>query len=421
MSAESVLALAIFFLAYILIAVRKIGRRAIPSWVAVCIGAALMLVFRIVSPQDAWDFIDFSVLFLLVGMMLMTASLQYCGLFEVIVNALMNRVRDCKQFLAWVMLLTAVLSALTLNDAVVIALAPIVLSCCRKLHVKPIPYLIGVFVAANIGCMATITGSPHNALVASQSGLGFLQYSVVSVPLTIVCLCISILILRRAYGDCLTEEDKAGIGKIQEIQSKDRPKIYAISCLVIVTAVLFALSGYLGFELYEIALTMGVISLLITMIGKPSSVIFVVKQVDWTIILFFTGLFTITAGVIDSGFMGSITSLFGFGNGNTPSILGMMSFTVILSNLVSNVPAVMLIGQMIPVDDSILWISLAMFSSLAGNLTLIGAATNIIVSNTCERHGVHLDFFKYLRVGIPITLITAGSAAVYLTIIGAII
>ncbi len=421
MSAETVLALAIFILAYFLIAVRKVRGRVIPSWAAACLGAVLMLVFGVVSVSDAWDFIDFPVLFLLIGMMLMTASLQYCGLFEIVVNAMMSRISDRRQFLTGVMLVTAFLSAVTLNDAVVLILAPIVLRCCQKLHAEPVPYLVGVFISANIGCMATITGAPHNALVASQSGLGFLQYSIYAVPLTLVCLGLSIFILRRVYGDHLAREDHTEDEEVFSTQSVDRVRLCAVSAVAVAAVVLFAFSGYLGLELYQIAMAAGVISLIITMTGRLSSAVFVVRHVDWTILLFFIGLFVITAGVVGSGLMEGIASVFGFGDGNIPSVPGMMAFTVILSNLVSNVPAVMLIGQMLPMDGTVLWISLAVFASLAGNLTLIGAATNIIVSNSCERHHVHLDFMKYLKIGVPVTVLTSAVAAVYLMVIDIIL
>ena len=421
MSVETVLALAIFILAYFLIAVRKIRGRVIPSWVAACLGAVLMLGLGVVSFSDAWDFIDFSVLYLLVGMMLMTASLQYCGLFEIVVDALMARIKDRRQFLTGVMVISAVLSAVTLNDAVVLILAPIVFHCCRKLRAEPIPYMVGVFISSNIGCMATITGSPHNALVAAQSGLGFLQYCAYSVPLTVICLGLSIFLLHKMYGNSLAGEDDTIDDGDLSTQSVDRIRLVAVSVVAVAAVVLFAFSSYLGLQVYQIALAAGIISLLIVMTGKLSSAAFVVRQVDWTILLFFIGLFVITAGVVGSGLMDGIASVFGVGDGNTPSVAGMMCFTTVLSNLVSNVPAVMLIGQTLPADGTIIWVSLAVFASLAGNLTLIGGATNIIVSNSCEKHNVHLDFVKYLKIGIPITLITSVVATVYLMIIEAIV
>ncbi len=418
MSTEVVIALAIFILSYFLIAVRKIKGRTIPSWVAACLGGALMLIFGVVSLQGAFKFIDFSVLYLLIGMMLMTASLQYCGLFEITVDKMMVHIEDHKQFLTGIMVVTAFLSAVTLNDAVVLILAPIVLRCCQKLHAEPMPYMVGVFISSNIGCMATITGSPHNALVAAQSNLGFLEYSLCAVPLTVICLAISIWILRKLCRSTLLEEDHSEDNEVFGTQSVDRPRLYAVSCVAIAAVVMFALSGYLGIAISTIALAAGVISLLITMTGKPSSAYFVVRHVEWTILLFFIGLFVITAGVVNSGLMDGIASVFGFGDGKAPSVCGMMAFSVVLSNLVSNVPAVMLIGQLLPIGDTILWIALAVFASLAGNLTLIGAATNIIVTNSCERHYVHLSFVKYLKVGIPITLITVVIGTVYLTVLG---
>lgn len=417
MSEELVLALFAFLVTYVLIAVRKVRGHRIPSWAAACIGALLMLVLGVVSPKAAWDFIDFDVIFQLIGMMLMTAALQYCGLFEIVVDLLMKHFDGRRKFLAGVMLITAVLSAVTLNDAVVLIIAPIVLRCCQKLHAEPAPCLVGVFIAANIGCMATITGSPHNALVAAQSGMSFILYSTCALPLTAICLGLSIWILSRFYRPRLDKEDSSLVGEEFHGRAVDRPRLAAVLCVTFIAMILFALSSYLGVKIYQIALGAGLISLVITMVGKPSAAGFVAKHVDWSILVFFIGLFVVTAGVVDSGLIDSIASVFGMGDGKVPTIGGLVGYSVVLSNLVSNVPSVMLIGQLLPLGDNVLWIALAFSASLAGNLTLIGAATNIIVQDSGERHGVRLDFFRYLKVGVPVTLITVVAAIGYLHLI----
>lgn len=417
MSAELVLALIVFILTYSLIAVRKVRGHRIPSWAAACLGAVLMLVLGVVSPKKAWDFIDFDVIFQLIGMMLMTAALQYCGLFEIVVDVLMKRFNGHRKFLIGVMLITALLSAVTLNDAVVLIIAPIVLRCCQKLHAEPAPYLVGVFVAANIGCMATITGSPHNALVAAQSGMSFILYSACSIPLTIICLGLSIWFLTRHYGKRMDSNDSSLEGEVFHSRDIDRPCLAAVLLVTAAAVVLFALSSFIGVKIYQIALGAGIVSLLIVMFRTPSASVFVVKHVDWSILVFFIGLFVVTSGVVDSGLIDSIASVFGMGDGKVPTIGGLVGYSVVLSNLVSNVPSVMLIGQLLPLGDTVLWIALAFSASLAGNLTLIGAATNIIVQNEGEKHGVRLDFFKFLKVGVPVTLATVVIAIAYLHIL----
>lgn len=409
-----VLALLAFLLTYSLIAVRKVHGHRIASWAAACIGAVLMLAFGVITPRYAWDFIDFGVVFQLIGMMLMTAALQYCGLFEIVVDRLMDRFDGRGHFLTAIMVMTALLTAVTLNDAVVLIFTPIVMRCCQRLRADPVPYLVGVFVAANIGCMATITGSPHNALVASESGISFILYSACAVPLTVVCMAFSVWFLRRFYTDRLDRDDDSLEHETFHSSEIDRPRLIAVCCVTAVAVVLFALSNYIGLEIYQIALGAGVVSLLIAMTKRPSAALFVAKHVDWSILVFFIGLFVVTAGVVGSGLIDSVAGVFGMGDGNVPSIAGLVGYSVVLSNLVSNVPSVMLIGQMLPVGETILWIALAFSASLAGNLTLIGAACNIIVQDEGERHGVRLNFFRFLKVGVPITVVTVVISVVYL-------
>ena len=141
---------------------------------------------------------------------------------------------------------------------------------------------------------------------------------------------------------------------------------------------------------------------------------YVIRHVDWSILLFFTGLFVVIAGAVSSGLLDSMSELFGMGDGNVPSIGVLSGFSTVLANLVSNVPSVMLIGQLLPEGDMVLWITLAVTSTFAGNLTLIGAAANIIVEDEGEKHGIRMDFFRYLRVGIPIAVITIVIATAYL-------
>lgn len=403
-----------FVLTYSLIAVRKVNGRRIRTWTAAVLGGVLMLLLGVVTPSEAWDYINFEVILQLAGMMMLTASLQYCGFFEIVVDFLMRRFDGRRRFLSGVMAITACLSAVMLNDAVVLIFTPIVLRCCQRMRADPVPYMVGVFVSANIGSAATVVGNPQNALVASMAGIGFLDYSIRVIPLTVICMAVAMLMMRRMYGGRLDTDDASLSGETFHTREVDKYRLCAVLAVTVTALVLFALSVPLGLRIYQIALAAGAVSLIIVLTDSMRAGGYVIRHVDWSILLFFTGLFVVIAGAVSSGLLDSMSELFGMGDGNVPSIGVLSVFSTVLANLVSNVPSVMLIGQLLPEGDMVLWITLAVTSTFAGNLTLIGAAANIIVEDEGEKHGIRMDFFRYLRVGIPIAVITIVIATAYL-------
>ena len=403
-----------FVLTYSLIAVRKVNGRRIRTWTAAVLGGVLMLLLGVVTPSEAWDYINFEVILQLAGMMMLTASLQYCGFFEIVVDFLMRRFDGRRRFLSGVMAITACLSAVMLNDAVVLIFTPIVLRCCQRMRADPVPYMVGVFVSANIGSAATVVGNPQNALVASMAGIGFLDYSIRVIPLTVICMAVAMLMMRRMYGGRLDTDDASLSGETFHTREVDKYRLCAVLAVTVTALVLFALSVPLGLRIYQIALAAGAVSLIIVLTDSMRAGGYVIMHVDWSILLFFTGLFVVIAGAVSSGLLDSMSELFGMGDGNVPSIGVLSGFSTVLANLVSNVPSVMLIGQLLPEGDMVLWITLAVTSTFAGNLTLIGAAANIIVEDEGEKHGIRMDFFRYLRVGIPIAVITIVIATAYL-------
>ena len=403
-----------FVLTYSLIAVRKVNGRRIRTWTAAVLGGVLMLLLGVVTPSEAWDYINFEVILQLAGMMMLTASLQYCGFFEIVVDFLMRRFDGRRRFLSGVMAITACLSAVMLNDAVVLIFTPIVLRCCQRMRADPVPYMVGVFVSANIGSAATVVGNPQNALVASMAGIGFLDYSIRVIPLTVICMAVAMLMMRRMYGGRLDTDDASLSGETFHTREVDKYRLCAVLAVTVTALVLFALSVPLGIRIYQIALAAGAVSLIIVLTDSMRAGGYVIRHVDWSILLFFTGLFVVIAGAVSSGLLDSMSELFGMGDGNVPSIGVLSGFSTVLANLVSNVPSVMLIGQLLPEGDMVLWITLAVTSTFAGNLTLIGAAANIIVEDEGEKHGIRMDFFRYLRVGIPIAVITIVIATAYL-------
>lgn len=413
MSWELIVAAVIFVATYTLISLRRLPGVEMGMHTAALMGAAAMLLLGIVSLDAAWRSLNLDVLFLLLGMMLLAASLDACGFFSMVADVLTRRVPDGRHLLARIMLLSAVLSAVMLNDAVVLILTPVVIRCCRRLGAEPIPFLIGVFVSANIGSCATIVGNPQNAYIATHADIGFLEFTLRMLPMSVVCLIVSTIIMLVLFRNHLDVHPSASGPVIIE----DRPRLLATVSVALGTIVMFMVSNFIDLALATVAMTGGCLALLIASTKGAVTVSSVARRVDWRVLMFFMGLFIIMAGTVSSGLLGHLTSIFhGFDDG-APSPMELTVFTVILSNLISNVPSVILIGDMIPNATASMWLVLSASSTLAGNLTLIGAAANVIVSEEAEKDGIRLDFRRYLAIGVPVSLATLAIMYVFLILL----
>ena len=402
MSWELIVASIIFTATYAVISLRRLPGIEVGMHTAALAGAVLMLVFGIVSASDAWHSLNLDVLFLLLGMMLLVGSLDACGFFGIVANLLILKVSDGRRLLVRVMVLSAVLSALMLTDAVVLLLTPAVIRCCRAMKANPIPYLIGVFVSANIGSCATIVGNPQNAYIATHAGIGFMEFTMELLPMAAMCLVAATVMMLALFRKRLSAEPSEPISE----PIRDRRTLYAVIAIAVGTIVMFTLSTMLDLELASIAMTGGCLALIVVSLKGLPVFTGVMRRVDWKVLLFFIGLFVIMAGAVSSGLVDMIASAFpGFDDGS-PSMMELTVFTVILSNLISNVPSVILIGDMIGNASASAWLVLSASSTLAGNLTMIGAAANVIVSEEAEKEGIRLDFRKYLAIGIPVSLVT---------------
>jgi len=405
----------IFVFTYALISAGNIKRLKINRGIAAAVGGVLMLVFGIVALTDVPDLIHFNVLFLLLGMMMLVAGLEFSGFFRIVSRTLINYSGSKVKLLALVMIICAVLSAVALNDAVVLIFTPIVIRCCRLTSSNPIPYLIGVMFSANIGSLATAIGNPQNAYIASKAGLSFIEFSAHALPVSLVCLPIAFVMIYAIFRKNLSSETTVTV--VDDEDEIDHVRMRVVVAILVGALVGFIFSGFLGISTGTIALIAGVASLVVVMTKSPKKIVWVAKRVDWRILLFFIGLFIIMGAVETSGLLAEIASVFpGFGEGEYPSIIGVSGFAAVLSNLVSNVPGVMLIGSMLPAGDMSLWFTLAISSTLAGNATIIGSAANVIVSERAGDAGIQFNFWKFAAVGVPVAFVTIMVAIGMLTI-----
>jgi len=424
------IALAIFLATYALISIRRFPKVKIDRPAAALAGAGLMVVFGVVSPEDALSAINIDIVVLLIGMMLLVAGLELCGFFEWVSLRMIKYSKNQFRFLVLTMVVTGFLSALVLNDTIVLLFTPIIIRTCRLLKSNPVPFLVAEAIAANIGSVATAVGNPQNAFIATRTGISFVDFSIHLVPVSIVCMLVAIGMLYlffrkdiekgsahefrkkildqgwKAFEDELVKGDSTTTSGIRKLKER-RVGLYVLIAITAGTFIAFLASHVIDAPIALIAFVAGAAALFILPLLTDVKAKDMLTGVDWSIILFFVGLFVLLQGVRDSGLLTDIGNAFpGFREGETPSIGWLTALSAFLSNLVSNVPAVLLLAELIPVSDPNLWIALASSSTLAGNATILGAAANVIVAEKAEGMGVEINFWKFTLVGFPIAMAT---------------
>jgi len=368
-------------------------------------GGALMLVFGVLTPLEALAAVNLDVILLLVGMMVLVSGLDVCGFFDLVSSRIASRAKSQVSFLVWLMVVTAGLSALVLNDTIALLMTPVVVRGARALRVNPVPYLVAVAIAANIGSVATEVGNPQNAFIAIQSGIPFLTFTAYLLPAMAASLAVAIglvwLVFRKDLRAPLTRAVALPPVHIQ------RNGLGLTLGITIAVAAAFFASTPAWLPL--IALAGGSFVLFFLPFVTTTTPRTLVSKVDWSIILFFVGLFVVLAGVRSSGLSAAIqngfTSAFGGASGGLVWLTGL---SALLSNLISNVPAVLLLAEVVQGagGSTQLWLALAASSTLAGNATILGAACNVIVVQIAARDGGNVSMKQFVKAGLPVTIVT---------------
>ncbi|MBD2523308.1 anion transporter [Nostoc sp. FACHB-133] len=353
------------------------------------VGAALLMALGVLDLPAAWGAIDYKTLIFLFGMMVISANLAASGFFQLALDYTIRRIHSPFGLLVVLTFGSGILSALFLNDTIALILTPLVVGITQLLKLKPIPYLLALAGATNLGSVATLSGNPQNILIGSFSGISYLDFAKALTPLALICLTIQVGLLWWLYPE---------VRSLRPYLKVKPPRYHIfkpllIKSLLITTGLLVAF--LIGIPTAEVTLIAAAL-LLVTRRLKPERIL---QKVDWDLLLMFCGLFMLTEGVQK---LGSLEWLSHFVD-NPLSILGI---TALLSNLVSNVPAVLLLHHLIPHPDTRTWLLLAAASTLAGNLTLLGSVANLIVAEAVAKQGYRLTFGEHLRFGLPLTVIT---------------
>jgi len=398
-------ATAVFLLTYVLISLRNIGRFPLERPAVAMLGAALMLVLGVLTPTGAIAAINLDVILLLVGMMVLVSGLDVCGFFDFVSSRLASRARSQTSFLVWLMLATAFLSALVLNDTIALLVTPVVVRATRALRVNPVPYLVAVAVAANVGSVATQVGNPQNAYIAIRSQIPFLTFTAYLLPVAAACLAVSVVVVWIAFRRDLATP----IRRRPPLPPVRLQRTGLAVTVGITTAVAIAFFASTPNWLPLIALAGGAFVLFFLPFVSTATPRTLVSKVDWSIVLFFIGLFIVLEGVRTSGLSDVIQDGFTAASGDRAGgLVWLAGLSALLSNLISNVPAVLLLSEVVdgaggPLQ---LWLGLAASSTLAGNATILGAACNVIVVQVAARDGVTVSMKDFVKAGLPVTLAT---------------
>lgn len=394
--------LAVASLVYVGMMLGRLPGLALDRTGVAILGAIAMVVVGAIDVDAAWSAIDAETMLILFGLMIVSAQFRLGGFYSRATRWLAGRAAPPLHLLGATMMGTALLSSVLANDVVCLAVAPPLIEVCRRRSLDPVPFLVGLACAANIGSAATLIGNPQNILIGERLELDFARYALVAGPPTAVALLLAWAVIgfraRRAW------DAPASVVEVREVPF-DRLQT-AKAAVVVVGLVVFFLAGVGS----RGVLAIGAAGLLLT--SRRTASRSTLSLVDWQLLLLFIGLFVVQAGLEATG--APERALGGMADAGVdlrrPGWLYAVS--AVASNLVSNVPAVMLLLP--AATDSVGGTTMALASTLAGNLVLVGSIANLIVVDQAERYGVHLSWREHARYGIPVTLLSMAATASWL-------
>lgn len=398
-SQREFLAIAIFALTYLLISGRRLKVLPLNRPAAALLGTVLMVTTGVLTPEQAYHAVDYDTLVLLLGMMLLSAYLFLAGFFDWAADCILRVAPTPQRLLLYLIIASGTLSALLVNDTVCLMLTPLVVTVMVRGRLPLPPYLLALAMSANLGSVATLVGNPQNMIIGRLSGLPFLQFSAALLPVAVAGLAIQYLVLRLGFHRLL---------KNATLHRPDGPAPPLDRRLLGLAtgglALVFA--GFVaGLNLAWTALAGGALVMVLARRDTHE----VLKLVDWHLLVFFAALFVVVEALNGTGLPDQIYGpLHGlFGDTVTAQAWNLAWFSALGSNVFSNVPFVLVAGKWIPqfADPALMWQVMALATTFAGNLTILGSVANLIVVESARGH-CEVGFWDYARFGIPITLLT---------------
>ena len=426
------MALIIFIVTYGALAFRNVKGWKIPIWLILLVGAAAMVASGSITVTDAYKAVDLHVILFLFSMFTLVTALDIAGVLDMFTTKLMLKAKKPEDILYLTFFGFAAASAILMNDTLALMGTPVMISLAKKMKIAPKPLLLTLAFAVTIGSMLTPMGNPQNLLVALASGmqapvLTFAKYLLIP---TIINLLLTYYLLRRFFGREFAKARKnfrelidfeATVQKDVLKDSRMAKLAISITLLTIVSIFLVNFLEEAGvvtpFGIAEVSLFGAV--LLLALCGRSREVI---QSIDWGILVLFASLFVLTQAVWNNGIITALASyLPGISVGNPHAyIAAILLPSVLLSQVLSNVPMVALYIPLLKSlgfgsQNILAWIALGAGSTLAGNLTLLGAASTLIIVEEAEKEGQSVGFFDFLKIGILVTIVTV--TVLYLSLI----
>ena len=405
MTALTVLATAaIFILTYAGVALGRIpGLRLDRAGVALT-GAALMMAVGALTPQEAYRAVDLDTIVLLLGMMIVVAHLKLSGFFRLVAGWALTRAHSARVLLVAVVVTAGTFSAFLVNDAVCLVMAPLVIEVTRALRRDPVPYLLALAMAANVGSTATITGNPQNMIIGAISHIPYTAFAAVLAPVAVAGLVLVTAVILAVWRSEFRDPER--LSAVPPPARVHRPQMIKAVLVTGGVVVLF----FAGVPVAKAAILGGAL-LLVTRAIKARKVY---REIDGALLLMFAGLFVVVAGaekvLLSPDAVAAVRGL------HLDDVWALTGVTAVLSNIISNVPAVLALKPFVAglPDEPRAWLTIAMSSTLAGNFTLVGSVANLIVAERARRAGIEISFLAYCRAGIPLTLLTLALGAWWL-------
>ncbi len=359
-------------------------------------GASFLVLLGVQDVPSAWRLIDGDIMVLLLGLMIVNAVLTRAGFFRLLTRLAVRGARSTFALLVSLVFASGVLSAFFLNDTVVLMLTPLVLAVARTLERRPLPYLLALAMSANIGSVASLTGNPQNLIVGLRGGIGFLSFLSALAPVALLGLLALVGLLVLGFP--------AEFYRVRLSPPTLEP--FQVDRGLLARSVLVALGMLTAFALGAPVPAAALVAAALMLMVAPIPSGKLLAELDWNLLVLFAGLFVVVGSLETSGLSGVL-----FGALEpflAAGVFALSLLSALLSNLLSNVPAVLLLSPVLEARGGVRleWLTVAMASTLAGNLTLLGSVANLIVVETARREGLHVGFFAYLRLGAPVTLAT---------------
>jgi Na+/H+ antiporter NhaD/arsenite permease-like protein len=420
----AVVAVVTFVAAYILIATERI-----PKMVTALAGAGVILAFGVASSQDAFysheTGIDWDVIFVLLGMMIIVGILRQTGVFEYVAIWAAKRAKGSPfRVMVLLVLITAVASAMLDNVTTVLLIAPVTLLVCERLGVSPVPFLIAEVMSSNIGGAATLIGDPPNIIIASRSGLTFNDFLLHMTPIAALAIAVLVAMLPLLFRGSF-EGDPDKVADVMALNEREAIKDLRllIICGVVLTAVFIGFVGHAALHIEpSVVALLGAGLLVLLSRSKPGDFM---PSVEWETLLFFAGLFVMIGALVKTGVISQMAEAAARATGGDPLTATMLILFVsaLLSGVVDNIPYTAAMSPVVlqlthgiadPVQADALWWSLAIGADFGGNLTAIGASANVVVLGVALRSGSPISFWEFTKKGAIVTGVTIVLAAPYL-------